>query len=142
MKYSTNNKKKADQTATPDKYPQGYFNDKSCKCCNEMFTPRAPSELYCNDTCKDIGFNDAYLKRNYGIDSNTYKQMFKDQNGVCKICLKEGFTMKKSHKIKLVVDHCHSTGNVRGLLCHNCNRALGLFKDDIDTLNRAKEYLV
>lgn len=49
--------------------------------------------------------------------------------------------MKPSHKLKLVVDHCHSSGEVRGLLCHNCNRALGLFKDSRENLLNAVEYL-
>jgi hypothetical protein len=48
---------------------------------------------------------------------------------------------KERHKLKLVVDHCHSSGEVRGLLCHNCNRALGLLKDSVDSLMRAARYL-
>lgn len=49
--------------------------------------------------------------------------------------------MLNHHKSKLVVDHCHDTGIVRGLLCHNCNRALGLFKDKIEVLKNAIKYL-
>jgi len=48
---------------------------------------------------------------------------------------------EKRHSMKLVVDHCHEGGQVRGLLCHNCNRALGLLKDDVDTLQKAIDYL-
>jgi hypothetical protein len=40
-----------------------------------------------------------------------------------------------------VVDHCHATGKVRGLLCHNCNRALGLMQDNIENIKRAADYL-
>lgn len=43
--------------------------------------------------------------------------------------------------MKLVVDHCHDTGKIRGLLCHNCNRALGLLKDSVHTLESAIDYL-
>jgi len=49
--------------------------------------------------------------------------------------------MRKHHKTKLVVDHCHSTGKIRGLLCHNCNRALGLMQDNVETLQNAIDYL-
>ena len=141
MKYSIKNKSKDLQTASPTKYPQGYFKDKACRHCGELFSPNAPSEHYCSDSCKDYGVTNAYLSRTYNITLATYTKMFKEQNGLCKICNKEGFTMKKSHKVKLVVDHCHSSNKVRGLLCHNCNRALGLLKDDIDTLTRAIDYL-
>lgn len=64
-----------------------------------------------------------------------------DQSGLCAICGGEGFTMKECHSLKLVVDHCHATGKVRGLLCHNCNRALGLLKDSSESLRCAINYL-
>lgn len=106
-----------------------------------MFSPEAPSHLYCSQKCADIGLQDAYLKRTYGIDSALYYDLLEEQNHECKICGSEGFTMAKHHKVKLVVDHCHQTGKVRGLLCHNCNRALGLLQDNISFLDKAKEYL-
>ena len=49
--------------------------------------------------------------------------------------------MATHHKMKLVVDHCHKNGQVRGLLCHNCNRALGLLGDDIGSIKNCIEYL-
>jgi hypothetical protein len=84
---------------------------------------------------------DRYLQRTYGISADQYDSMFEAQGGVCKLCSSEGFVMKESHKLKLVVDHCHKGGNVRGLLCHNCNRALGLLKDSTETLSKAIAYL-
>lgn len=142
MIMSNCNKTKAEQTADPSKYPQGYFKPKPCRCCKEVFTPKAPSELYCSDNCKDKGIMNAYLQRNYGITFRQYRLMLEDQKGLCKICGSEGFIMNKDrHKMKLVVDHCHSTGKVRGLLCHNCNRALGLFQDSRDSLLKAIDHL-
>ena len=135
------NPTKAEQTASPDKYPQGYFNLKPCKCCGSEFRPNAPSELYCGDACKDKASTHKYLKRVYGITYRQYRLMHEAQGGLCKICGTEGFVMANHHKMKLVVDHCHATGKVRGLLCHNCNRALGLLKDSIDNLSKAIDYL-
>lgn len=49
------NKPKKEQTANPSKYPQGYFKPKRCKKCHKEFIPKAPSELYCSDECKNYG---------------------------------------------------------------------------------------
>ena len=136
------NKAKAEQTADASKYPQGYFKVKPCKCCKSEFQPKAPSELYCSDICKDKGIHNAYLVRNYGITYRAYRLMYEEQNGLCKICGGEGFIMNSDrHKMKLVIDHCHTTGKVRGLLCHNCNRALGLLQDSTANLQAAISYL-
>jgi hypothetical protein len=63
--------------------------------------------------------------------------MFATQGGVCAICSAPDESLKK----RLCVDHCHTTGAVRGLLCDNCNTALGKFRDNADTLRRAITYL-
>ncbi len=141
MRYVQGNKSQDLQTALPDKYPQKKFNMKKCRHCGELFSPKAPSHLYCSQNCSDTAFCNHYLKRNYGITYAKYLEMYNEQGGVCKICGSEGFTMAKHHKMKLVVDHCHVSGEVRGLLCHNCNRGLGLFKDSKDSLKMAIEYL-
>lgn len=70
--------------------------------------------------------------RGYGITIDDYNNMIDSQNGVCLICNKPN---------KLVIDHNHTTGKVRGLLCHYCNLGIGYFKDNTDNLNRAIEYL-
>lgn len=77
------------------------------------------------------------LKRNYGIDSATYDGMFLSQTGCCKICKIAQSELTKA----LAVDHCHLTGKVRGLLCSDCNTAIGLLKDDPKLTNAATEYL-
>ena len=141
MKYTMQNKPQSGMTATPSKYPQGKFKVKPCKTCGVSFEPNAPSHGYCSQECADEGLTNKYLQRTYGITVNTYKSMLKEQNSKCKCCGGEGWTMAKHHKVKLVVDHCHETGVVRGLLCHNCNRALGLFKDSLTTIKNAYQYL-
>lgn len=75
--------------------------------------------------------------RMYGISVEDYEQMLEDQNGGCYICGK-----KPDGKRALDIDHDHITGKVRGLLCSNHNRALGLLNDDIKLMLKSVEYLV
>ncbi len=77
----------------------------------------------------------AHLRREFGITTEHYEQLLNTQKGVCAIC-------KESKQYKLLaVDHDHTTGIIRGILCENCNRALGMFKDDENRLQNAIEYL-
>lgn len=86
-----------------------------------------------------FGYKDrnSYLKSKYGIGVLTYKKMLERQGGKCAICLKSQSTFKK----RLAVDHSHRTGEVRGLLCEQCNKALGKFYDSAEVLLRAYKYL-
>jgi hypothetical protein len=83
---------------------------------------------------------------NYGITTPQRKQLLLDQNSKCAICNKEiffkGQTQKgDSSKNAAVLDHCHDTSIVRGVLCVSCNRALGLFQDSKENLISAVKYL-
>ena len=73
--------------------------------------------------------------RTYGITIAEYDRMFLQQNGLCKIC-------QSPSSRKLAVDHCHESGKIRGLLCHNCNVGLGHFKDSPALLMAALTYIV
>lgn len=142
MELKMKSKGRENQTASPFKYPQGYFKDKKCKRCETMFSPMAPSEHYCCNTCKDDAIKDKYLYRNYGISLESYKKMWADQGNVCAICGDSGeYRATASNSVSLVIDHCHKTGEVRGLLCHTCNSALGQFQDSTEMLLKAVEYL-
>ena len=66
-----------------------------------------------------------------------YTNLSELQDNKCAICKEDASTNKR----RLAVDHCHKTGNVRGLLCGKCNTALGKFKDDIEILQNAINYL-
>lgn len=66
---------------------------------------------------------DRHLMLKHGITIKDKEQIFKIQNETCKIC-SLSLPIQKLH-----VDHCHLTGKIRGLLCHNCNLALGLLGD-------------
>jgi len=75
------------------------------------------------------------LRKRFGITLEDYNNMLEAQNHKCKIC---GGT--DSHQA-LSVDHCHTTGKIRGLLCTDCNKGIGMFKDNITLLQSAIEYL-
>ena len=76
------------------------------------------------------------LKCKYGISVEQYDLMFQEQNGVCAICGRESPDGRRLH-----IDHCHATNTVRGLLCCDCNRGLGIFKDNLNYLQKAFDYL-
>jgi hypothetical protein len=72
------------------------------------------------------------LKNLYGISREDYSALILVQNKCCAICRLE---------LKLSIDHCHRTNRVRGLLCKNCNTALGMLKDSPQLLRAAADYL-
>jgi hypothetical protein len=75
-----------------------------------------------------------HLKYNYGMTVAEYDIMFLEQGGLCAIC-------GKASKERLHVDHDHSSGKVRGLLCRPCNRGIGLLGDSSSRLRSAALYL-
>lgn len=77
-----------------------------------------------------------HLKRKYGITADEYDVMLANQSGKCAIC---GRT-RDSH-MSLSVDHDAETGRIRGILCENCNRAIGQLKHSIPNLQAAIKYL-
>lgn len=128
------------------------------KVCKDCQTDKALSEFHNSKTSKDgkqayckpcqivrIGkspnqranVRKATLKKLYGITPEDYDNLFKKQNGVCDICQLPELTKREY----LCVDHDHNTGIVRGLLCYNCNTALGKFMDSKDNLRSAIHYL-
>lgn len=141
-RYSRNGRKsQSEMTATASKYPQGYFKRKPCKWCSNEFQPNAPSHLYCSQACVTLGFDANRLRKAYGLEYEEYLRLQEVQKGLCAICGGEGFELVQGQRILLVIDHCHVTGKVRGLLCHNCNRGIGLMQDSPENLRKAAEYL-
>jgi len=80
----------------------------------------------------------SHLMRTYGVSVEEYDQLRLEQNYCCKICGKHEDDVQHG---RLCVDHCHTTGAVRGLLCKKCNSAIGLLGDDTAILSAAIEYL-
>lgn len=86
----------------------------------------------------------AHFRRKYGLELDQVEQMWKDRDGRCDLCgvAKPAPHHKGVHSAhKLVVDHCHDTGKVRGLLCYQCNTALGQLGDTEAALLRIITYI-
>ncbi|WP_414170824.1 endonuclease VII domain-containing protein [Streptoverticillium reticulum] len=117
--------------------PDGH---KYCRQCGEI---KPHSEWHRNATasdglstrckaCRALQGRAGHLKRTYGITEAQRDEMITAQAGVCCICL----SAPAVH-----VDHCHETDKVRGVLCFNCNSALGKLRDDVGAMRRAIAYL-
>jgi len=78
------------------------------------------------------------LLRKFGVDYTWYHNKLEEQNHCCAICKKP---LESKRNDKFDVDHCHTTGNVRGLLCTTCNTGIGLLKEDITIFKNAEKYL-
>ena len=77
------------------------------------------------------------LERTFGITIMEYDQMLILQNNKCLLCERD----RKSFNKNFAVDHCHNTGKVRGLLCQQCNVALGMFDDNPELIRKAADYV-
>ena len=118
----------------------GVTRVKPCKWCDSSFTPSTIREDYCSKKCREFGNRAGRSKRFEYFDKETWVK-FKDIKH-CQICGTEGFSMTGDEDAeKLCFDHKHGTSFVRGKLCHNCNRALGLLQDNPDLLRKAADYL-
>lgn len=110
----------------------------SCPSCQE-------GKRASNSRCKAEGFTKVWSLaqrcRSYGISVDEYETLLAQQGGVCAICKKAETLIRKGALCKLTIDHDHNTGRVRGILCNNCNRALGMLKDDPAILREAATYL-
>ena len=94
-------------------------------------------EGYFRRECKTC-WQEQQLIQRLDVDFSTYHSMAKSQGHRCGICRSK---LEHSRNTKFAIDHCHKTGKVRGLLCSNCNTALGLLKDSKERLLSAIRYL-
>ena len=95
-------------------------------------------QLYCKSCIRKARF-ESHLKYTYNLKLEDYNKMLEDQNYKCNIC--GSSNSSTSQHDRLVVDHNHKTGKIRGLLCDKCNRALGLFCDSKELLEKAIQHL-
>lgn len=115
-----------------------------CKSCNKAdsrayyYSKRTEVLKRINDSYCPIKERGKKLKRMYGLSSEEYETMLANQNHSCLICHS---TDPHHSSGRFVVDHCHTTNKVRGLLCNRCNVGLGNFKDNVASLRSAIDYL-
>ena len=113
--------RRAKQKATSSKW---YYN-------NQVLVKQRVSGYY----YKDRSYTKFQsLKNTYGLSKEQYQEMLEISKGLCEIC--GGKTSR------MCVDHNHNTGQIRGMLCHTCNSAIGFLKDNINLLESAKAYLI
>jgi len=122
------------------------YNDEGQKCCIDCKQFKSLDEYYDNkagksSVCKDCSHKRAskyhkntYRYAKYGITKEQFDELFKNQEGKCPIC-------KTELKEEIHIDHDHLTGQVRGVLCGKCNKGLGQFNDNIESLTNAIKYL-
>ena len=106
---------------------------KKCPRCQRVLPDKefAPNTRHCKLCRRDYDW-----QYKYGISPEQYLEMWEAQGGKCKICGKE-----LPDGEYLCIDHDKKTGEVRGLLCKECNWGLGNFKDNPKSLEKAIEYL-
>lgn len=108
-----------------------------------FYTKKSPKgKYYYRRTCKICHHADNLEDqriRKYGIDAKGVEKMLVQQQHRCHICERKFNT--KDYSTTPHVDHCHETGQVRGILCMSCNTGLGMFKDNVKLLKRAAIYL-
>ena len=112
-------------------HPNG---DSYCYECKRIRTKEARKK---NPELTAIYGRRSNLRRFYNLEESEYNDLFDGQNGQCAICSKDLERVSRSTHI----DHCHNTGKIRGILCHQCNTAIGLLGDDIEKLKSAIKYL-
>lgn len=81
------------------------------------------------------------LLKDFGLTHDEYEKLWTQQSGLCAICNQPEQALMWGKEMKLAVDHCHETGTIRGLLCANCNRGIGLLKDNPELLRRGADYI-
>lgn len=88
--------------------------------------------------------SDRSIRRKFGLNRDQYNEMLNKQNGVCEICKQPetAFAFKTGEIRKLAIDHCHTTGKIRDLLCFSCNGTIGKVKESIELLEAMKQYLI
>lgn len=108
-----------------------------CRVCDGVYNRSRYKRLGKTDTTRSREY-----KSKYGITLEEYNMMCQEQNGLCALCGKPETKKDRAGKIKILsVDHDHSTGVVRSLLCSTCNLLLGQIETNRDRIRELFTYL-
>jgi len=119
-------KEKLRRSIQMSKLNSTFRKQKNCMNCADLFSAGI-GQIYCSKKCK----REYQIFKSYGITQAEYEVLAVHQAGHCAIC---------DRVVPLVIDHCHTDGHVRGLLCKMCNMALRFF-DDKDFFTKALNYI-
>lgn len=114
---------------------------RACEWCGERFTPLQQNSTCCSKPCRIRAENLRSNYRKYGLTVEDVEAKLAAQGGVCAICGEPPKPGGKGPESRLHVDHDHATGQLRDMLCGNCNKMLGLAKEKLEVLLAAAEYL-
>ena len=118
------------------------FRERKTQCsrCKAPLPPGRQS-VWCAECCRRRA-RDYHRLSTYGVEPAQYAELLAQQEGVCAICRQPETIRDRTGRVaSLAVDHDHSTGEVRGLLCRACNAGIGNLKDSPDLLRAALSYL-
>lgn len=139
-KGKSSKRSQANQLAALKAVANGFTEYQSTEPCSKGHYRRYVTTNNCID-CNDINRQQRYekakwarIKKEYGLSSADVFEMLKNQRNACLIC---GVSIANGYHI----DHCHSSGKVRGLLCSRCNQAIGLLDEDQNRLKKAADYI-
>lgn len=132
--------------------PASKIRSRTCQWCSQDFELGVDNKLhkYCSIGCRQkwhsskfltskrdpLKTKDYQLRTKYGISLDQYNSMLCSQDFKCAIC-----STSEPQGYNWHVDHCHNTGKVRGILCCNCNQALGLLKENTHSLEKMIGYI-
>ena len=121
---------------------------KPCGNCGISFRPLSNGAKFCSIECRDVAYKStkqtkARVRRlkKYSLTQQDYEYLLIKYDNTCAICHQPEKKMINGKLRRLAVDHCHTSGVVRGLLCFQCNVGLSNFNDNWILLDNASEYL-
>ena len=120
-----------------EKYPQQWAIIKNhigvCKGCGDQFDICIKKSGYCSNKCRSV-------HKSYKISVKDYDKLLKEQDHKCAICNIQFDENSKKYR-QINIDHNHKTLEVRGILCSPCNRALGLLKENVQSIQNMIKYI-